>query len=181
MNANRLVLRELTLSHARHLLPLFSDPDTMMYTDTEPIRSLEEAEVILEFLISVKQKKHGIRWGIFRKSDDVLLGTCGFHRWDKVSNKAEIGYDLGSSYWRQGYMSEIFPFLIDYGFEVMDLNRIEALVFKENEKSMALLEKFDFQKEGLHRESYYCKGKYWDEVRFALLKKNWKDNFTQKD
>jgi ribosomal-protein-alanine N-acetyltransferase len=174
MSVNRLVLKELTLDDASGLLTIFSDPDTMLYTDTEPIKRLEEAEGVLGFLISVKQKEQGIRWGIFRKSDDKLLGTCGYHKWDKTSRKAEIGYELGSPFWRQGYMSEIFPFLIDYGFEVMDLNRIEALVFKENEKSMGLLGKFGFQKEGMHRESYYCKGKYWDEVRFALLKKNWK-------
>ena len=49
--------------------------------------------------------------------------------------KAEIGYDLGRENWHQGYMSEALRAMLAYGFETLELDRIEALVMPENEAS----------------------------------------------
>ncbi len=67
-------------------------------------------------------------------------------------------------------MSEALTAIIDFGFETMELNRIEALVFPGNENSSKLLKKLGFHLDGLLRQNYFCKGKYWDELCFSLLR-----------
>lgn len=169
-STKRLKLQPLKKTDAVHLLPIFSDEATMRFTDTEPIQSLQEAEQVIKFMNSIAENGKGFRWGIYLKETFTLIGTCGFHQWDKKSNKAEIGYELGSPFWKKGYLSEALPVLIDFGFEIMNLNRIEALVFPENENSSRLLKKFNFQFEGTLRQNYFCKGKYRDEQCYALLR-----------
>lgn len=172
MQTARLQLRLLTLEDAPGLLKIFSDEDTMFYTDIDPITSLEIIKEEILLMDNLLQKQHGIRWGIFKKTDDQLIGTCGYHKWDKVSHRAEVGYELGSPYWRQGYMSELFPSLLHYGFKTMELNRIEASVIKENLRSIKLLKKFGFKQEGVLRARMFSKGKYWDECWLSLLKRD---------
>lgn len=174
MKTKRLILKELTSKDAKALFYLFSDPDTMHFTDTEPIQKLEEAIEEIDFISDLKKKKQGIRWGVFRKEDRRLIGTCGYHRWDKQAGKAEIGYEIGSPFWRKGYMSEAFSEMINFGFEFMALHRIEALVFKENEKSIRLLKKFGFREEKCLEKTVFCKGTYWEERCFFLSKRVWK-------
>ncbi len=70
-------------------------------------------------------------------------------------------------------MPEALQVLIRYGFEEMDLNRIEATTHTGNQRSQRVLEKLGFQREGLLRE-YYCRdGVYNDQVQFSLLRKEW--------
>jgi ribosomal-protein-alanine N-acetyltransferase len=62
--------------------------------------------------------------------------------------------------------------LISFGFEEMELNRIEATTHTENQRSQHVLEKLGFKKEGILRE-YYCQdGLYNDQVQFALLRRD---------
>lgn len=70
-------------------------------------------------------------------------------------------------------MPEAIRALIQFGFEKMNLNRIEATTHTENVRSQCVLHKLGFQKEGILRE-YYCRdGIYNDQVLFSLLRSEW--------
>lgn len=99
------------------------------------------------------------------------MGTSGFHKWNKRNFRAEIGYDLSPSFWRQGYMSEALRSIISYGFEEMKLNRVDALVYIQNDRSIHLLQNLGFNKEGILRDYFYLDGKFYDHYLFAILKK----------
>ncbi len=62
------------------------------------------------------------------------------------------------NYWHQGYMSEALRAMLAYGFETLELNRIEALVMPENEASAILLLRLGFSEEGVLREYAFFKG-----------------------
>jgi RimJ/RimL family protein N-acetyltransferase len=70
-------------------------------------------------------------------------------------------------------MLEALQALIRYGFEEMDLNRIEATTHTENQRSQHVLRKLGFQKECLLREYYCCDGSYNDQIQYSLLKREW--------
>ncbi len=176
IETERLLLRAITHSDAEALLSIWSDEKTMYYTDTDPINTLEEIGKEIDFMENLYRNGHGNRWGIFKKSNLVLIGTCGFHKWDKQAHSAEVGYEIGSAFWRQGYMNEIFNDVLEYGFMTMQLNRIEAPVLGGNERSMNLLKKFGFREEGRLRERIFKNGKFWDEHYLSLLKKDWRGN-----
>ena len=144
----RLRLRELTTQDSAGLFLLFSNPQITQYMDIDPLQNEEEAREIIEF----HAEDSGCRWGLFDKSTDKLIGTCGYHRWQQTIRTAEIGYDLSPDYWGQGVMKEALESIIQFGFETMGLTIIEAEVEKENSRSINLLKKLGFYPD-MSRES----------------------------
>jgi [ribosomal protein S5]-alanine N-acetyltransferase len=174
LETERLILRSLRIEDADFILREWGSPLVTHYMrDEEPLRSREEAEEWLRPL-QTPEKMPGFRWwGIESKRAQELVGTCGFCRWNKQHHWAEMGYDLWPDYWGQGLMPEAVQALLRYGFEVMELNRVEATTHTENQRSMRVLEKMGFQREGLLRENYCREGVYNDQVLFSLLRREW--------
>lgn len=172
LETDRFYLREIREEDSGDVFKFFSDADVMEYYDIEPMKSLDQASTLIKRFTERFSNTLGIRWGIARKEDDKLIGTCGFHNWNKRYNRIEIGYELSKEYWNQGVMSEVLPKLISFGFENLELNRIEALVMPGNKPSLKLLNKFGFSEEGLLHEYALFKGKYTDLVMLSLLKRN---------
>lgn len=144
LETDRTILKVLTLEYVNEVFLLFSDPNITKYMDIEPCKEKKEAEEIINYHL----EDAGCRWGIFNKVDQGFMGTCGFHYLRKIENGivAEIGYDLGTSYWGKGYMLEVLTSLIDYGFHEMNLKAIDATVNPNNIKSIKLLERLKFIK-----------------------------------
>ncbi len=70
-------------------------------------------------------------------------------------------------------MTESLKLFIKYGFEFMNLNRIEATTNINNEKSKKVLNRVGFVQEGILRQKYLFKGKFSDEIIFSMLKEEW--------
>jgi ribosomal-protein-alanine N-acetyltransferase len=102
-----------------------------------------------------------------------LIGTVGYHKWEKAYFRAEIGYDLSPDCWGQGYMTEALRAVISHGFERMGLNRIDALVYIHNDRSTQLLQRLGFRQEGLLRDYFCLNGIFFDHYLFALLRREW--------
>ena len=99
------------------------------------------------------------------------MGWCGYHTWYIQHDRAELGYELYHESDRgKGYMSELMPYVIEYGFKDMNLNRIEAMVGPTNIPSLKLLEASGFVKEGQMRSHYLRDGEYQDSLVFSLLR-----------
>lgn len=108
------------------------------------------------------------------KASSKIIGRCSLHNWNRDHWRAEIGYSMeDESFKQQGLMSEAVEAVIDYGFKLMNLNRIEALVADYNTASLRLLEKNGFVKEGILRNHYYVNGVFEDSVAFSLLREEY--------
>lgn len=170
----RLVLRALRMEDASFIFKEWGDPVVTYYMrDEEPLKSIAEAEERLGPLQTPEKMPHFKWWGIELKSAGQLIGTCGYSRWDRQHHRAEIGYDMWPDYWGQGLMPEALQALIQFGFDEMQLNRVEATTHTENQRSQRVLARLGFQKEGLLREFYCRDGIYNDQVQFSLLKSEW--------
>ncbi len=102
---------------------------------------------------------------------DVIMGWCGYHTWYTTHNRAELGYSLSSDFFkRNGFMSEAIPPILAYGFDEMQLHRIEALVAPNNIASVKLLESNGFQYEGCMKEHYLKNDVYEDSMVYGLLR-----------
>ena len=104
------------------------------------------------------------------KASGKIIGRCGLHNWNTDHWRAEIGYNMeDESFKQQGLMSEAVEAIIHYGFKLMNLNRIEALVATYNTASLRLLEKNGFVREGVLRNHYYINGVFEDSIVFSKL------------
>jgi len=107
---------------------------------------------------------------LIRRSDDVLLGgvTVGYIR-RGASQSCMIGYWMGERHAGQGHMFAALQMAIPYIFSGLQLHRIEAACIPENERSIRLLEKAGFRREGLLREYLKINGEWRDHVMFSRL------------
>lgn len=174
METERLHLKPLTAAYTDFVFHHFSNPAVTRYLlDEPPVTTYAKAEEIVQFYAESTGKNYN-RWVMLQKSDQQPIGTCGYHKWDKRCFRAEIGYDLHPNFWGQAYMTEALTAVLSHGFETMKLNRIEALVAIENERSIHLLQKLGFKQEGLLRDYFYLNGKFHDHYLFSLLHREWK-------
>ena len=149
LETNRLYLRQLMSNDRDFIFQHLSNPKVTEFLMDEPLLTeLSQAKGIIDFYKDPESKSRN-RWGIVLKDNSQLIGTCGYHKWDKRHFRAEIGYDLSPDFWGEGIMSEALGVVIKNGFETMDLNRIDALVYVKNARSINLLQRLRFQSEGI--------------------------------
>lgn len=174
IESEHLRLRQLQPEDAAALFDIFSDEAVTRYYDLYPYSSVDEAEEMVEFFADAFFDERSIRWGIARKSDNVIIGTCGYVWLRRF--RGEVGYDLAQAYWRQGIMTEALNAILDFGFQELKLNRIEALVMTGNVASAGLLTSLGFVEEGTLREHDFFKGQFHDMRCFSLLEREFYEN-----
>lgn len=104
------------------------------------------------------------------KTSSNIIGRCGLHNWSIEHNRAEIGYKISDeNFKRKGLMAEAVSAIIEYGFNTLKLQRIEALVGSDNIPSLKIIENNYFVKEGLLRNHYLIDNKYEDSIMFSIL------------
>ena len=110
------------------------------------------------------------------KDTNKIIGACGFHNWFEEHYRAEIGYEIFyDQYKQQGFMHETLQAVLDFGFSKLNLNRIEACIYKDNIASLALAKKNQFVFEGNLRGHYFMDDTFKVFMLFSLLKKEWKN------
>jgi ribosomal-protein-alanine N-acetyltransferase len=107
---------------------------------------------------------------LFARENDELLGglTIGHIR-RGASQSCMIGYWMGERHAGKGHMSAAIGLAIDHIFGRLNLHRIEAACIPENTRSIRLLEKAGFEREGYMREYLKIRGEWRDHLLYALV------------
>lgn len=169
LKTDRLDLVEIKQSHSADLINLFGDENETRFYNILPLTNEHEAQKPIDWFISLFNDKLGVRWGIAIKGQQNIIGTIGFNNFTK-RHRANIGYDLQTEHWNNGYITEALKTVINFGFDQLEINRIEAEVMQGNIISEKVLEKLNFKIEGILREWMFWNGKYYDMTMFSLLK-----------
>lgn len=177
LETRRTMLRRITDHDVDFIFDHFCDPNVCRFlVDSEPPSSKEEAKDIINWCNSTgSSNSRQNRWLIMLKETNEAIGTIGFHNWDKRNHIAEIGYDLSFAHWGRGIMSEVLERVLSFGFEEMQLNRIQAFVHLQNIGSYCVLKRRGFVSEGVVRDRHLFQGKYHDHFMLALLKRDTMD------
>ena len=112
-------------------------------------------------------------WGIEYLPEGRVIGTIGFMWIQEDNAAAEVGYSLARDYWNRGIMTEALRAVIQYGFDDMALNRIEAQHETTNPASGAVMRKCGMVREGTLRQRLYNKGRYVDVELYAILRRDY--------
>ena len=178
IRTKRLTLRQPSMKDVEWYFEYFSRPE-LVWGGGEPgpknIRAAREE--LKKYLVDLYRKRQGFRWIITLKGDGQPIGTLGFYKWaPSASYQAEMGYDLAREHWGKGIMTEAMNAVIDFGFEKMELNRIEVFIMPRNKRSIKLIKNLGFKREGLLRQRYFDEfGNYADDILFSMLRSDWKE------
>ncbi len=142
----RLYLRQLTKLDAPTIYYLRTDPvvNKFIYRPN-PHKNVQEAEAFIEKTNNGMEQGKNINWGITLKPDAQLIGTVCLWNFTKDGLHVEVGYDLHPQYQSMGIMSEVMPVVLQYGFEKLNVQMIDAYTHHANEPSIKLLLKNHFQ------------------------------------
>jgi ribosomal-protein-alanine N-acetyltransferase len=174
LETEHLLLREIVPADAAALFAIHGNASLMRWFGVDPLVDLAGAEKLVALFASWRtQANPGTRWGIQRKGEPELCGTCGLFAWNRGWRKCVVGYELAPQAHGQGLMHEALLAVLDWGFANMQLNRIEAQVHPENAASLRSLARLGFRQEGLLREVGYWSGQHHDLFQYSLLRKDW--------
>jgi RimJ/RimL family protein N-acetyltransferase len=174
LSSSRLTLRWLRDADAPDVFAVFRDSEVMRYWSSPPMQRLAEAAELIRRIHELFRSRTLFQWGIASQSSDAILGTCTLFHLDATHRRAEIGFALGRAHWGQGLATEAVELLIGFAFDRLNLHRLEADVDPRNDRSLQLLERQGFQREGLLRERYHLNGELPDAVVLGLLRREWK-------
>jgi RimJ/RimL family protein N-acetyltransferase len=168
----RLLLRQIVQDDLGFVFRLYSAHETNRYSSYGDLASMEDARKTYEKYLKPGSPSH-FRVAVELKAMGEVVGTLGFYNYSEDNRRAELGYDLFREHWGRGYMTEAVKALLDYGFLRLNLNRMEATVDSENQRSIRLLERLGFVREGCLRERFHYKNRCHDDLVFGMLRKEW--------
>ena len=154
LETDRLLLKNIGNDDRDFIYSMFSNNDVNKYLfDAEPLTDISGADEIINFYLEPEPRiQH--RWIIIKKLDNVKIGTCGFHCWDHDNAKVDMGYDLKKEFWGNGYMQEAIKEIIIFAKNKMKTKEVNACIYIENSKSINLVKKLGFIKNGSKNEIF---------------------------
>ncbi|CAA9460612.1 MAG: Acetyltransferase, GNAT family [uncultured Rubrobacteraceae bacterium] len=170
IETDRLILRKMTPGDADAVFAYASDPEVTRYVIWDAHRTIEDSRAFLDLTIRGYESGADPAWGIVYKGDHRFVGTCGFTSLEAEHARAEIGYVISREYRGRGLAPEAVRAMIRFGFERMDLNRIEARCIAENTASARVMRKAGMTHEGTLHQREFIKGSYRDMELYAILK-----------
>ncbi|WP_459195838.1 GNAT family N-acetyltransferase [Wukongibacter baidiensis] len=178
IETNRFLLREIRDEDYKEIFDIYSKDEVLKYQNMVPMKNLDEAVEYVNFISEGYKNKRFIRWGIAGKEDDRVIGLVALHHIESGNSKVSIGYILNKRFWRQKIMSEVMDVIVDFVFNELNLNRIEASIHPDNSASIKLCEKLGFKKEGLKAECIFNKNTniFEDRLMYGMIKKNYQQN-----
>lgn len=148
IETKRLLLRELFPSDELKMFELDSNPEVHRYVGKNPVTDIEQVRAIIA---NIRQQyvDNGVgRWAVILKETNEFIGWAGL-KLEKNVNGHEQFYDLGyrfiQEHWGKGYATEAAKAFLDYGFNRLKLETINAWADSGNLGSRNVLEKIGFK------------------------------------
>lgn len=170
METERLILRPFVMEDADAMFRNWaSDPAVTRYMTWPTYEKKETADLILSQWTASYKDPGFYQWAIELKSIGEAIGSISvvFHN-DKICS-AHMGYCIGSQWWGQGIMTEALRALLDFLFDEVGFNRVEAMHDTNNPASGAVMRKCGMKQEGIFRQYIRSNLGIGDASMYALL------------
>lgn len=167
----RLTLRAFGHADAADLYAIYADPAVARYGAHPPWTALDQAHAKIDQILDDYRSGSGLRLAVVLDGDGPVIGAVSVHHFEPDSRRCELGYALASAHWGRGYAGEAVAALVDYAFDVLDMNRLEADIDPRNAASARVLERLGFQREGYLPERWIVNGETADTVFYGLLRR----------
>lgn len=177
IETERLILRPLTVADAEAGYRNWCSDEKVTEYLTWPVHgSVEDTKTIFKMWEDSYADPKFYQWGIVLKELGEPMGSISVVEIDERTETLHIGYCIGSAFWNRGIMSEAFSAVIDYLFDEVGANRIEALHDPENVHSGMVMKKCGLSYEGTLRQAIRSNKGITDAVIRSILRSEWENN-----
>jgi RimJ/RimL family protein N-acetyltransferase len=136
----------------------------------------KEKEIIADFI-----KKQDHAFSIVDLQTNTLIGRCMLFAIDRVDRKAMFGIAIGEkAYWNKGYGQEATKLILDYGFNLLNLNSIMLWVFSYNQRGVSCYKKVGFKEIGRRRQARIIGDKKYDIILMDILAEEFESVYVKR-
>lgn len=175
LETKRLVLRKFKVEDADNMYKNWaSDPEVTRFLTWPTHTSVEITKMILNEWITHDDERQYM-WAIALKDNDEVIGNISVVKIEDEVECVHIGYCISRKWWHQRITSEAFEAVIQFLFDEVNVNRIEARYDVLNENSGKVMKKCGLQYEGTLRQSALNQNGLADMAIYAILAKDYAD------
>jgi len=145
LKTERLTLRQLVINDEQEIFILRSDSEINKYLARQIANTIDDARNFINKVNENIAKNDSLYWAITFSNKNILVGTICLFSFSDENGTCEIGYELLTNFQGQGIMKEAVEKVIDYAFNTIKVQKIEAFFQRDNQSSIKLLEKFSFR------------------------------------
>ena len=171
LETERLLLRRVDKNDIKEVFALRSNPETMKYIPRPLVKTDQDALDHIAMIENKIETNEGINWAITLNDNPKLIGIIGHYRIKPEHYRAEIGYMILPEFNGKGIITEAVREVVKYGFDIIKLHSIEAIIDPENLASAKVLEKNGFIKEAHLKENEFYEGRFLDSVIYSIINK----------
>lgn len=167
LEGQRVYLRPIEAADTDWYYQSLFHPDTRRLTGTQKHFSREQ---IARYIDGKASDPTSVLLLIALREDDSLIGDIALQSIDPINRSANIRIAVSqAAHQGRGYGTEALELLLDYGFGILNLHRIELNVYAYNDRAARVYEKVGFKREGVQRDALYYNHAYYDSILMAIL------------
>lgn len=176
IETERLILRRFAYTDDDAMLRYWIADEKIQSLYSEPVYTTKEAvRELLDKYIGSYEKDDYYRWAVIEKASNECIGQIAYFLVDSKNHFAEIEYCIGSAFQCRGYATEAAKAVIAYGFDRMNLHKVQICTKTINAPSKRVIEKCGLTYEGTLRDYFYMNGEYVGRLYFSLLRSEYEN------
>jgi ribosomal-protein-alanine N-acetyltransferase len=172
MAGSTFTLRELRLEDAASLLALLTTEEVSRFISPPPTTVLGFERFIM-WTHRERQAGHYACFAVVPNGTDAAVGIFQVRSIEPGFGTAEWGFAIGSQCWGTGVFVEGARLVLDFAFDVIGANRLEARAAVANGRGNGALRKIGAVQEGLLRRSFQRNGQFHDQVLWGICADDW--------
>jgi RimJ/RimL family protein N-acetyltransferase len=177
LNNERITLRGLEESDVDIISEFWNKEEFLAFSGR--IRALSKTEIMnwIRRSWNLRQQRKVYIFGITVNEEKLLVGTCQIKILNTVSSRADLSIGIFNPVYRdKGIGTAAITLLIDYSFNVLNLNSLELKVFENNTRAISCYKKVGFRPIGVRRKADFINGEFINDLMMDLLKEEWISN-----
>ena len=171
LKTQRLNLRPISEKDIENIHKLHSLPETDRFNTLGIPKDLNETKIVVEKWISENnlENNKSYTFAIELIEGKEFIGLIGINLGKEKYKNAEVWFKFDCAFWNKGFATESLNKILDFGFETLQLHRIEAGCAIENIGSISVLEKVGMLREAHTRKLLPLKSGWSDNYGYAIL------------
>jgi len=165
-------LRELRLADAPTLLAMLKTEEVERFISPPPT-TVEGFERFILWTQRQREAGQYVCFGIVPEGQEHAVGIFQVRQLEPTFKTAEWGFALGVPFWGTGLYAEGARLVVDFAFETVGVDRLEARAAVKNGRGNGALAKVGAVKEGVLRKSFLKDGAYLDQALWAIVREDW--------
>jgi len=159
LESDELILKQIKIQDADDLYEILTNENLYRLRPGNPLKSLDAVKNVIGHYERDFYKHKIIFLGIYtKKSNNKLVGIGEIFDFDYKANRVEVGYTVNEDYWGKGIATNATKLMLEYLFNVIGVNSIQATAMTSNTKSHNVLKRCGLIHEGTIRQWKYWKG-----------------------